>query len=105
MHGSQNESKRELLRFLPAELLLVERERVFKVQVVTHQEGNLLVERLTRIHGSFTVGAAHAFHRERLDPEFSSTDIRRIDEGLKNPSIIVDDVFSNEKKAEVINKL
>lgn len=40
--------------FIPTKALLLEGECEFKMQVVTHQDGNLLIDRVAGIHGSFS---------------------------------------------------
>lgn len=47
--------------FILAKVELIEGEKKFKAQIVTFQDGNLLIDRIAKIRGTFSSEAAHVF--------------------------------------------
>lgn len=83
--------------FILAEIK-IEEDEPYNIQVVTFQEGKQLVDRLTRIHGSFLPSTIHAFHRGPCDSSF--TDKWRIEDGFRYPTINTQKVMESIKDSD-----
>lgn len=86
--------------FIPAEVRIVDGDDQFKIQIVTYQDGNLLIDRVVEIHCSFSPEAAHAFHRGPNDPLFCPVDIWRIENGIEYPLVNTQEILNKLHDAE-----
>lgn len=84
--------------FIPAEVRIVDGNNHYIIQIVTFQDGNMLIVRVAEIHGSFSSAAAHAFHRGPNDPFFCPVDIWRIEDGIVYPMVNI------QERSESLNK-